>query len=516
MGLDAPADRRTLWPTALIVLVAAFAWLALHAPLFEIDQWHIHGRFTDQAGYVTTARGLLDTGHLRNGIVYPAYLHQPDWRPYMPGHYLTLAASFAAFGWSPLTAVLPSLGAFLLGSLGTFWIGQRIHSKRVGLLAALLFLLHPGMGAYAFTAMAELTFTAAGVLAVGLWLALPPRLRPWCLAPALALPFLYRETGALLILPLLGLLWAEPATRSWKAAGGASAAAVLLLFGLQAWQVAEGKGSIPLTWITHRAFNYVNAFPEPGPELSARELFAAMSANAGRNVELIGSQLRKSPMALEVVGFWLGLVVAGLGLAQGLRRGRRDRFALGAGTLALVVLGLAFFLYDVKAHKGMRGMLFVLPFTSIAAMAWFEGLELGSRPIQRGLALTALVGSALFSHLTLRRAAGEWTADDERSARAIEQIRTWKHDETRLFLCDFALSNDFIGYAVEAYPMPWSFLPVTDETLHLLLDQYTPGTMLLRDSRQGSLLTREAIESHGLSFRGTFEWQGEPLAVFQR
>ena len=510
------ASARSIVLGCLGTALAALAVLVLHASFFEPGEWHVHGRFTDQAGYVTTAQGWLDEGDLRSGIVYPAFLAQPDWRPYMPGHYAVLAASFRLFGRSPFAAVLPSLLGYVVCAVGTFWIGQRLYDLRIGSLAALVFLAHPGVVAYAFTAMAELTFTTACVLAMVGFLVVPPQRRPWAMAPLLALPFLFRETGALLFLPMAALAW-DASRKPWGLllTGGASGA---LLFALNLWQTATGKGEVPLSWVTRRAFNYVNAFPAEEPELSLGGWLGAVGTNAAGNAIEIWEQLCSTPLAVQVVGFWITALLAAAALGLAWRGGRRDPFAIGAGALGLGFLALSFLLYDVKAHKGMRGMLFALPLVSVAGVAALAPHALRrvvGRP-GRAVAGVLLGALAVADHFVLRAAATDLTRDDEKSAQAVARVREWGHDDRQLLMVDFRFSNDFIGYAVEAYPVPWSFLPVTDETFELLCERYTPGTMILRDSRQGSLLTREALDRAGLTFRGTFPWQGESLAVFQR
>jgi hypothetical protein len=78
----------------VVIALTASLWLLLFADAFEVGHLYVDGHevgLNDQAGYITTARWLADTGELRSHLLYPAYADQPRWRLYMPGNYYVLA-----------------------------------------------------------------------------------------------------------------------------------------------------------------------------------------------------------------------------------------------------------------------------------------------------------------------------------------------------------------------------------------------------------------------------------------
>ena len=161
-GRQALPGKR-LWLGALIALVAATLVLATYAHRFEPDRLHLGGRYVDQAGYVTTAQVWLDTGVLESGLTYPAYLREPGWRLYMPGHYVALALSFELFGHGVWASLAPNLIAFALACAFVAGLALRRYGLRAAVFAVLLFAFFPLQQQYAFTAMAELTSSTAAL-----------------------------------------------------------------------------------------------------------------------------------------------------------------------------------------------------------------------------------------------------------------------------------------------------------------------------------------------------------------
>jgi hypothetical protein len=83
----------------------------------------------DQGEFATIGRGLL------NGRVPYVDL----WNPKPPAVFYVYAAAMAVFGQTApaLRAIDLIVAPFILGSI--FWLGTRVHSRRVGLWATLLF-----------------------------------------------------------------------------------------------------------------------------------------------------------------------------------------------------------------------------------------------------------------------------------------------------------------------------------------------------------------------------------------
>jgi len=507
---------------ALVAAVAA-GWLWLHAAYFDPSRLHVSGRFVDQGGYVTTARVLADTGELRSGIIYPAYLDNPRWRPYMPGHYAVLAATYRLLGYSPFSSLLPSLLGYVLAAVATFLIAERYFGRACGLLAAWGFLAFAGSVTYAFTAMAEMTFTAAGAVAFAAWARLPDRGR-WVGGPLLlAVPFLFRETGAAYVLPMaLPFVHGGGGRAAWKRGALFVAACVALLGGLNAWQMAAGKGAVPLSWITEGRFNYANAFPEAS-DVGIGDWIAGLGANLQRNVAESAEQLGAQLVQMSVVG-QLTVVAAFLfALGAGLARRGRDPLQLGAGLMGLGMLTVLYLLYDVKGQKAMRSLLFAFPIgcaavAGIARPGGFASASATGRPLLRAGLRAAVVLAALaygaWNHLVARVSGAELVGNDEIADSGTDALRRFHRGQDSLVAAPFDMMMDF---AVSAYPTPVSFTPDNDATLLLLAERYEIGTLVVLEAHLGTNISQSVAEELGLvRFFAPMQSGTRTYAVFQR
>ncbi len=514
MQAKSPMSLRARLTWCLAVGLAALLVLAAHALPFEPGELHIQGPFVDQAGYITTARNVAELGELRCGLIYPAFVENPDWRPYMPGHYLSLAAAYALFGYGNWTSLLPNILAFVLATVGAFLLGERLYGRRAGLLAAALYAFFLGNIAYAFTAMAELTFAAACVLSLVGWLALPPRWRPVGLPFLLVLPFLFRETGALLIFPMAAFLTARAREeRRWWPVLASVAAAVVCLGLINAWQVSTGKGSVPLSWVTEGDFNYTNAVREPRT-LSASEWIRALYDNAARNGNVLVRTAREDFWQLRVVGLLLLLGAIGHAAWSACTRRLRDPLALGTALLGLTLLAMIFLLYDVKGHKAMRSLLFVAPL--LAPIAARSLAELAARP-KGPLRLGALLAAGLILQTTLVvPSARELTAQDEKVRETTEALNALGHDPRTLMLVAFDLFPFALDYAVRQYPVPWSFMPSNQPTLDLVQERFTVGTAIINAEAAGGLQRPETIHAGRLRFRRALALGRHDYVVYQK
>ena len=468
--------------------------LALYGPLFEPSRLHVQDMYVDQVGYVRTARLLADTGELRNGALFPSQLERPAFYVHMPGHSATLALAYAAFGWSVFATLLPSLVSFVLAAVGTFLIGNRVGGRWSGGLAALTFCLFPANVAYAFTAMAELTFTLACVLAVALFLHLPAR-RRW-LAPPLLLvvPFLFRESGAFLIVPLALVVLREC---GWLRAGAATLGSVVTLGLVNRWQIASGKLAASLAWVTEGSYNYGDAFPEPRPSLSAAQWVEALASNTARNLDLLGEAFAKRPGELMPWCLFALFALAGVASVGGALRFRRAPFALGAGLLMLLVFVLSVTLYDVKLHKMMRTAMFTVPLGAVAAAVALRADDgivalrqapLRARWIAR-LLFGLLAGAALVSSTAVARLGAEamtrFDSLGDRFTRKLEVL----HDDDEVLVAGIAGAP----YALEHYPVAWCLPPANERTLEHMLDALPVGTLLLAEPLTKDLLKRRGL-----------------------
>jgi len=491
----APDVRKTLLAACAVGAGATLLLWAVHG-FFDPSRLHVWGRFVDQAGYVTTARHLAETGELRSGLVYPSFLDDPRWRPYLPGHYVALALSYSVLGYSAFASLLPNLIAFVVVAVGTFLIARRVGgSIRTGLVATVLFAFFPSFLLYAFSAMAELTFTAAGVGALAIFLHLPERWRAAATPLLVALPFLFRETGALLVLPMAAFL-AFPeggdGRPRWRRAGLALAGTAVLLGSLNAWQIADGKGDAPLNWVLEGSFNYADATAEPPEPLSPLGWVRAVATNVGRNVAELWNQARIDLFDVRVPGaLWIALLLA-INVFVARKEGRRNPMALGAAAAGAVLYVLIFGLYDVKSEKLLRSSMFLYPLVLPAAVAFAAG-NLSRR--SRRLGVGALVLAAAGGLWVARDLGRAFRAEDAAVDLLTQRIHAMGPPPDRLLVGHFPTT---LNYAVQHYPTRWAFLPQNEETLELLNERYPVGMVVLPERSMAKRFPRETLEGLGL------------------
>jgi hypothetical protein len=86
--------------------------------------------------------------------------------------------------------------------------GRRLRNRQACSWA--LFVFFPLNLAYAFTAMAEMTVTASVLAALAVFLAIPSKWKAWLGPITLAIPLLFRETGAVVVLVMAAVIYQEP------------------------------------------------------------------------------------------------------------------------------------------------------------------------------------------------------------------------------------------------------------------------------------------------------------------
>ncbi|MFT5476696.1 MAG: hypothetical protein ACI8Y8_002036 [Planctomycetota bacterium] len=473
-----PLTRSPAAQCMAVALLAALVLLAL-SQLHDIDHLYVAGQpigLNDQAGYITTARWFADTGELRSHLIYPAYVDEPRWRLYMPGQYCALAAAYKAFGDHPWTWRVPALVSFVLASVGVFLIGRRLFDGMAGWVAAVLFMLLPANGAFAFTAMPQLPFIALGVGSFCAFCYLPARRRALWVPLLLVPPFLIRETGALLVIPMAWLSMGQDGSGRVRRAGPALFAlvgSVMALATVLAWQIGSGKGALPLTMALTGGFNYPDAFAEPVSATLA-ELAVKLPRYAARNLSVLLSNATSRWMSVEPV---LALILlAATGLLHSAKR-----LAIGVVGLLVVTLAMVTFFYEWQAFRGTRSVLFVYPLCALAAAPvlghWIAHTRArtGKGRIGRLSYLLFLLPAVLWS-----ARGAEAMAQGMRStygARTIECLDQVAIDRERLFVSPFEISLD---YTLANYPIRWSFVPLNARTLRLVDSKHEIGTLIIR------------------------------------
>jgi hypothetical protein len=480
--------RADLGVAGAIGLSACLVLLVL-AQVYPIHDFYVTGNelmSNDQVGYITTARWLAETGELRSHLIYPAHVREPRWRLYMPGMYYVLAVGHILFGPGDVAWRIPAMLSFILAALGVFLIGRRFYGRAEGVVGAVLFMLFPPIGAFALTAMPQVPFMAVGVCAFCIFAYLPSGLRLYLVPALLVGPFLFRETGALLVIPMLLVLLRERQSRRWTTVAAAALSSALLLYGLLEWQKASGKGSLPLS--ASGAYNYANAFPPEPPPFTIDSLSGRVSANVSANIEALRVHLRRHDEVALFVGVILGFAL--LTTIRGLRgdsAGSRDSLALGAAVLAFAAVLIIFTLFTWTRYRGLRAVLFTFPLLAACGAPWLVSmLERLERRLPRPVRLLpafAAVGLLLGgSWHGARRLAPEFDTAAGRRAVALMEGLDLGQNGVLVAPSDFALD-----YVLRHYPLRWSFVPRNSRTLRLLARKHHVQTIIVAtNTRQGS------------------------------
>jgi hypothetical protein len=488
---------------ALCVALCALAVLGALAQVYETDNLYVEGQgfgFNDQAGYITTARWLADTGELRSHLIYPAYVTEPNWRLYMPGQYYALASAYTLFGDHPLAWRAPALLSFILSAVGVFLIGRRFFGNAEGLVAAGIFMALPANGLFAFVAMPQSPFIASAVLSFCVFAYLPHRTRAFWVPFLLIPPFLMRETGALLVIPMAVLCLRGGRFGALASGAIAAGGSVLMLSALLAIQTASGKGALPLSWVLSGSFNYANAFPRV-LDPSAWEWVSGLAQNALRNFGVISANAELRWQAVEPILILMALAVIGL-------FNPKRRLALATVGLVISVTGLMTFLYDWNDYRGTRSLLFTFPLCAIAAapvlVRWITaaGKKLASGPAGRlGTILPWGLAIGLTVAWSVRVAQGFAEAvNSEYGAGAVELLETIDVQQDKLLVSPFNISLD---YVVAHYPIRWSFVPENPRTLLLLDSIHEIGTFIIRND-QLSYAKVQILDKLGFRFQQKF------------
>jgi 4-amino-4-deoxy-L-arabinose transferase-like glycosyltransferase len=469
--------------------LSAYLVLLVLAQIYPVHDFYVTGNAVmsnDQVGYITTARWLAETGELRSHLIYPSHLREPRYRLYMPGTYYVLAVGHILFGPGDVAWRIPAMLSFVLAAVGVFLIGRRFYGRVEGVVAAGLFMLFPPMGAFAFTAMPQLPFIAAGVSAFCIFAYLPARLRGFLVPVLLVGPFLFRETGALLIIPMLLVLHGELRRRRGMTVMAVSLSSILVLYGLLEWQKASGRGS--LSPVAFGSFNYANAFPPAPAPLTIGRLWMDLTGNVSSSIDGLWLHLRHR----DEVALFLGLILAFAFLAtlRGARRDSRravDTLALGAGLLAFAAALMISTLYTWSLYRGLRAVLFTFPLLAVCVA---PGLVSGLRRLQRGLprpvsllsalgAIGLLIGGAWHG---ARRLVPQFDGAAGRRAVAVLEGLDLRQGGVLVAPSDFALD-----YVLRHYPLRWSFVPRNSRTLRLLARKYHVQTIIVAtNTRQGN------------------------------
>ena len=137
---------------SILALGTAAAFLLYSGPFYSFDD----------SGYILYASQMLRGGFSITSSIYSYGFAVP----------LSLAASFALFGFSPQAAILPSVLAYLILILLSFLIGRRISGVITGLIAAFITATAPFVLQYVTRVLPDLQLAAVSAAALYLFIVL--------------------------------------------------------------------------------------------------------------------------------------------------------------------------------------------------------------------------------------------------------------------------------------------------------------------------------------------------------
>jgi 4-amino-4-deoxy-L-arabinose transferase-like glycosyltransferase len=493
-------QRALLWLLALTPLLLSAVWI-------DPSTLHLEGMWSvlnDQVVYIDAARSLLAHGKLEAGVIYPSTLLQDYGRNYMymPGHASVLAASFWLLGDSPLSATLPSLLGLLLSCLAAWALVKKLWGGVAAQHSARLLLLLPPLVIYALTAMSELTFMATGLGALAAFVHLPRRLRPW-LAPALLLPpFLFRETGALWIIPMVALLLRDEegdlSLKRLPQAGLALGLGVLCLGAIYQLDWVQDRPSLWLQNLYSRNFvgKYMDAYSVTRIQETNPGLVSSILHHAGGNLQALGQALGK--FSFEALS--LHLALWGPALAAWWAWGRRELRPVALGTLlyhlTLVVLLTLFYKWDTQI--GLRQM---LPPLVLAALLLGGRLATLEQPGRRALRLGALGALWLLCLGTSLRGSYEVTALDSYQRNLTTFLQSLPLPKDSTVVLSFQFGPTFLYYNPDSY---WALPPAGDPTMQLLEDKHDVRALVMTERDISMFIPEAAIHTAGLEAVNSF------------
>lgn len=532
-----PFKRSQTLKDIIWVCLMAIAVLLICSQFIKIDRLIIYDHLNDQGGYISVARNFLDQGILSSNTIYPSTLWQNTTKNYlyMPGFYLILAASYHLFGFGVFQSLLPNLVSFILASACTFLIGTKIYNRRVGFLSALIFIFFPANMIYACTAMSEMTLIFASTLAFCIFVYLPDRLKPFISPFLLILPFIFRETGALLSIPMaLIILFSNKRQNIMAAIGFFLAALVLLSFifesdispGLLPMRKANIFDPRPETLYTDAVAQEAISSP------TIQDYIVAVSKKVMQNSRsLIGSafSLRLSSdiyPILPILSIYIILIAMLSAIMYGICK--KEIYPLASGALVLTMLLLILSCYYID-YSGLRVLLFTWPLSAIFFASFYERYVLSCassrylpKPqLPRFFPITIMIFMSFLSIYLVSNKFRLFEYMLDKNITFLEQIGP---DNKKVIV---APSKLYQGYGYKHYPVKWSFIPANKQTLDLLASKFDIGTVVLPVSLYSNPLISDDFEHNnplvsddfkeiGLSLVQKVQFQGEEFLIYKK
>lgn len=516
-----PTEERVLlirsdikMPYPLISMGMAFVAIVFFYFLFNAKILHFLPTYlNDQISYIQAARHLIDYGRFSyppffpatGTLVYPGLLSVDNAHLYMPGFFILLAVSYKLFGVSPFTSILPNIVCYLLSSGLIFYLAKKLYSSSVAILATVFFIFFPFNILYSLTAMSEMPLVFLSLSIMSLIVVTPQKFKLFIL-PMVLLAYLFRQTEIFLLIPIIAYLFDQKV----KAQSIIWVTIITLTFKeiIDYWQKKNGLHTPLLEILTYGHINYYDAFAQLPSTFW--EITKQFLVHFYKNIYLLIKTIlnfrldNKIPAvsSLQVIflsPFFLMTAIDSF-IQKKLWR------PLSCLLLFTSIATICILLYSGHCNTLLRMTLFTTPFIFMEAAKGLLTIKFKIRKSVIILYILATFIVCTFAAIQIRNQ--EKISNDRLSF--IESI----HPDQNLLLV--APEYLFIEYNYKHYPQLTAFVPVNRQTLFLLNEKYSIGTLIIREDYLGKNFTIDDLAAIHLNLADKKIYKNEYFYIFKR
>lgn len=496
----ASSGGRSLLGFLVISCLSAVACLYI----VQIDPGRVHllgldHTLNDQAVYIDAARHIRDDGMLYAGAYYPSTLLQDYGRNYfyMPGHAAVLFASISLLGDSPFAALAPGLISYILCIACLFLLCRRMIGSSAGFAATAGFLAFPPFLVYAASAMAEMTFLASGAVVYTVFTYLPPGRRHLLVPVLIVVPFMFRESGVVWLLPIVSQLLTDSGFSMRTRLSRATVALLGSLAVLAVIMFSEWAGDRPSLFLQNlygSSFEekYTSAIALDTLQRDPSELVRALLERAGSNISSlldILSSSRPESIFLHLV-LWPPFIAS---ISEWRKRRIRPLVASWALTSMAFILFISF-LYRWDTMIGLRHML-TPAFTGLLVTgSCIDQTTHKLKPWMRAILAVVLIAASSILYLESADNVTEWDGVQDKAIRVMDEAGV---PEGGVLISDISLGPIYLF----SYPGSGWLLPPSDEPTLRLADEKLDitGILLFESDRFWVEIDESTIEDIGMT-----------------
>jgi len=238
---------------------------------------------------------------------------------------------------------------------------------------------------------------------------------------------------------------------------------------------------------------YTDAYWTPPAELSWLDYGRAMMMKAMRNTRALLDNIRSRFISFEILTLTItGLMTLGL-ITRSVCLKKWDAFMVGVLIMLAAILVLVFTLYTVHLYRGLRNLMFVVPFLIIGvATVPYQ------KRVHKYLGGVACVFILWFSALSLNEVSADFHRSASLDKRLIHLFGLIGHDDQKMLVADFRIALPYIS----RHDTKWSFLPANEKTLKALVASYSIGTFVIPGRRNNQGFAK-ALDRAGFQYKGS-------------